>query len=236
MRQSYAGSSGTIEPRASREGRVARHLGIDLREYDSRIRTFIPGYEAMLDAAAGALRGTERVIVDLGIGTGALAARCLRRAPAATVIGIDVDADMLRAAAERLGSRVVLRKGSFVRASLPSCDAFVASLALHHVRSRSAKGRLYERLRRGLRPGGRLIIADCCPAADRVMAAAQRDAWREHLRRTYTATRTSAYFAAWAHEDVYVPLREELRLLADARLVPEVVWRDGAFAVITARK
>jgi hypothetical protein len=31
---------------------VAAHLGIRLREYDARIRTFIPHYEEMLDAAA----------------------------------------------------------------------------------------------------------------------------------------------------------------------------------------
>ena len=31
---------------------VASHLGIQLTEYDRRIRTFIPDYEEMLDAAA----------------------------------------------------------------------------------------------------------------------------------------------------------------------------------------
>ena len=36
---------------------VATHLGIDLGEYDARIRTFIPHYEEMLDVAAGSLAG-----------------------------------------------------------------------------------------------------------------------------------------------------------------------------------
>ena len=31
---------------------VATHLGIQLADYDETIRTFIPGYEEMLDAAA----------------------------------------------------------------------------------------------------------------------------------------------------------------------------------------
>ena len=34
---------------------VASHLHIQLDEYDARIRTFIPGYEQMLDAGAHAL-------------------------------------------------------------------------------------------------------------------------------------------------------------------------------------
>jgi trans-aconitate methyltransferase len=215
---------------------VARHLGIDLREYDSRIQSFIPGYDAMLDAAAAALRGDERVIVDLGVGTGALAARCLRRSPHARLVGIDRDQGMLRAAAGRLGDRATLRCESFMRAEMPRCDAFAASLALHHVRTRAAKRRLYERLRLALRPRGRLLIADCCPAADAATAAKQREAWRAHLRRSYTARETAAYFAAWADEDVYVPLADELRLLGDADFRPEVVWREGPFAVVAAMR
>ena len=219
---------------AAPAGRVARHLGIDLRDYDARIRTFIPGYETMLDAAAGALRGDERLIVDLGIGTGALAERCLRRVRGAHVIGVDLDSDMLRAAALRLGPDVALQCGSFVRNDAPACDACVAALALHHVRTRPAKRRLYEKLRRALRANGRLVIADCCPARDPATAAGQHDAWRAHLRRTYSARRTASYFAAWAHEDVYVPLPDELTMLSAAGFRPEVVWREGAFAVILA--
>jgi hypothetical protein len=71
---------------------VAAHLGIPLREYDHRIRTFIPNYEAMLDEAARALGSGVGTIVDLGVGTGALSARCKRYVPNARIIGIDADA------------------------------------------------------------------------------------------------------------------------------------------------
>jgi SAM-dependent methyltransferase len=241
MGPSYAGCRqysevATVRSATARDGLVARHLGIDLREYDARIRTFIPGYESMLDAAAAALRGDERLIVDLGIGTGAMAERCRRRIPKAKFVGVDQDAGMLRAAAARLGTDVALSEGSFARVPLPRCDAFVASLALHHVRTKTAKRRLYERVRRALRPRGRLVIADCCPAAERSLAAAQRAEWRAHMRLTYSASRTSGYFAAWTDEDVYVPLPTELELLSDAGLRPEVVWRDGPFAVIAAAR
>jgi hypothetical protein len=70
---------------------VAAHLGIDLKEYDSRIRTFIPHYEEMLDVAAAAIPPRARTITDLGTGTGALSARCLKTAARARAIGIDLD-------------------------------------------------------------------------------------------------------------------------------------------------
>src|SRR5215217_3110724 len=55
---------------------AAAHLGIDLVEYDARIRTFIPDYETMIEIAASALHMAVTrkapTVVDLGIGTGAL--------------------------------------------------------------------------------------------------------------------------------------------------------------------
>jgi tRNA (cmo5U34)-methyltransferase len=213
---------------------VAAHLGIRLDEYDARIRTFIPDYEAMLDAAAAVLPPDARTIVDLGIGTGALAARCVRRAPRARVVGIDADAAMLSVAARRLGHRLTSIHGSFLRTPLPSCDAVVASFALHHIRTRQAKTALYRRIRAALRPRARVVVVDCEPAADRALRTAQRDAWLAHLRATYSAAKARGLLAAWSREDTYVPLDTELRLMVRGGLRAEIIWRRGGFAVIAA--
>ena len=211
---------------------VASHLGIQLSEYDRRIRTFIPDYEEMLDAAADVIQHDARTIVELGIGTGALAARCLKRAPAAAVVGFDADPGILALAARRLRHTGTLHTANFVRAALPRTDAVVASFALHHVRTRQARMQLYRRIRTALRPGGRLISADCHPAADRARWAAQRQAWKSHLRDTYGAAKAEAFLRAWSHEDVYVPLDAELLLLRRAGFSVDVAWRHEAFAVV----
>ena len=211
---------------------VAAHLGIDLADYDARIRTFIPDYEEMLDVAAAALPKSTRTIVDLGVGTGALAAACLTRVPRARVVGIDADADIMALAAARLGTRATFVKGSFLTAPLPRCDAVVASFALHHIRTRAAKGALYRRLRAALRPRGVLITVDCQPAIDRVVRRAQFDRWRAHLRAAYSPAGARRLLRAWSHEDVYVPLDAELDLLRGAGFRTEVLWRHGAFAVV----
>jgi len=213
---------------------VAAHLGIDLADYDARIRTFIPDYEEMLDAAASLVRPTSRRLVDLGTGTGALAARCLARARRARLVGVDVDPAMASVARRRLGPRASFVVGDFARVALPRGDTIVSSFALHHVRTRPAKRRLYARLRRALARGGQLIVVDCQPAADRRLASDQRDAWRRNLRRSYSRVRAEGYLRAGAKEDVYVPLDAELALMGAAGLRPEVMWRKGAFAVIRA--
>jgi tRNA (cmo5U34)-methyltransferase len=215
---------------------VASHLGIDLREYDARIRTFIPDYDAMLAAAARAIPRGARLLVDLGTGTGALAAACLTQAPRARVVGIDSDPDILKMAARRLSARATFRRGSFLRAPLPArCDAVVASFALHHVRTRTAKARLYRRLRAALRPRGVFITVDCHPSADRDAARAQHSAWKMHLRRSYSEREADKLLKAWSVEDVYLPLESEIALLERAGFRVTTLWRRGAFAVLRCR-
>ena len=215
-----------------RELGVASHLGIELAEYDKRIRTFIPDYEEMLEVAAAAVPSSTRSMIDLGTGTGALAARCLQRKPRAKVLGIDADPEMLKLAARRLGSRARLQCGSFTRASLPACDAVVASFALHHIRERSAKARLYRRIRVALRKHGVFISVDCHPADSPALGRQQREAWKSHLLASYTRKEAGGLLAAWAREDTYVPLETELALFRRGGLKTEVLWRKGAFAVL----
>jgi ubiquinone/menaquinone biosynthesis C-methylase UbiE len=214
---------------------VAAHLGIAIREYDQRIRTFIPDYEEMLAAAAASVPARARTIIDLGTGTGALAAQCLRRAPEARVLGIDADQEILRVARRRLGARASFVARSFLHTALPRCDAVVASFALHHIRTRAAKAALYGRVRRALRRDGALVVVDCHPAADPVVARGQFDAWQRHLRRAYSPPKSAALLAAWALEDVYVPLDAELDLMRRSGFRVEVIWRKGSFAVLRGR-
>jgi tRNA (cmo5U34)-methyltransferase len=213
---------------------VASHLGIDLKEYDSRIRTFIPHYEEMLDVAAAAVPPRARTIVDLGVGTGALSSRCLKIAPTASAVGIDVDPDIMALARRRLGDRATFTTGSFLKTPLPQCDTLVASFALHHVRTRTAKRGLYRRIGAALRPGGVLLSVDCQPARAAPVRRAQFDEWLAHLRRTYTAPQARAIFTSWSHEDVYVPLDDEIALMRAAGFRVELLWRRGAFAVTLA--
>jgi len=215
---------------------VASHLGIELTEYDWRIRTFNPHYEEMLGVAAAAVPPRARTIVDLGTGTGALSARCLDTAPAARIAGIDVDPGMLTLASRRLGARAAFTTGSFLRTPMPACDAVVASFALHHVRTRTAKRSLYRRIGAALRDRGRFVSVDCQPASDAVVRREQFDEWLTHLQLSYTAKEARGLLAAWSREDVYVPLDTEMTLLRSAGFRVEVLWRRGAFAVLRATR
>jgi SAM-dependent methyltransferase len=220
---------------------AASHLGIQLADYDRRIRTFIPHYEEAIDVAAGTIaarssgrRGLD--VTDLGTGTGALAARILAAAPKARITGIDADAAILDVARRRLRGRLTPVVADFLTTPLATTDAITASFALHHVPTRRRKAAFYVRCRHALRSGGVFVNADCALASSHDRQRRDHDAWIDHLRRSYPRTRAEAFLRAWAREDVYFSLDEEIRMLRAAGFVVDVVWRRDCFAVVVGTR
>jgi SAM-dependent methyltransferase len=222
---------------------VASHLAISPAKYDARIRSLIPLYDELIAEAARALGHASRpvrTIVDLGIGTGALAQACLSQASGARIWGIDADADMMaiaRTRLRRLARRVTMTTGSFRDAALPSCDAVVASYSLHHIRTARAKLAFYRRCHRALRPGGVLINGDCAPASTPRGFARDLDVWFTHLGKAFGGrAKGRRVYESWAEEDTYIPLAEEITLLKRAGFVVDVPWRRSPFAVIVGAR
>lgn len=218
---------------------VEGHLKLKIAEYDRRIRTLVCAYDAMravhLELLARCLPRAGGLVLDLGGGTGALAAAVAERFPNVRVQIWDTDPAMLAFARERcapFGDRVSLVEKSFAE-PLPACDAVVACIALHHVKDLAAKGRIYGNIFSALRPGG--IFAN----ADTMMDS--RPGPREHyfnvwsgFQQTHGLTDAEArqHFASWAGEDYYPPLWLELKLLAAAGFTePDCFWRQEHQAV-----
>lgn len=222
---------------------VASHLQVSPRQYDEHIRRLIPLYDELIPEAARSLGFASRPIrriVDLGVGTGALARACLEVAPAARVWGIDADPAMMQVARARLGgqlAKATLVEGSFLDAVLPACDAIVASYALHHIRARRAKQRFYRRCFDTIRAGGVLVSGDCFPASTPQGFARDLDVWFDHLGRSFGGrAKGRRVYESWATEDVYVPLADEVRMLERAGFAVDVPWRRSPFAVIVGVK
>jgi len=117
-------------------------------------------------------------ILDIGCGTGVLAARIASRVPGVQVVGVDPDAGALRLAARKgrtaaarvsrcaaLGERLPFPDSSF--------DRVVSSLALHHVPD-EVKEQVLQEARRVLRPGGTLLLADFDTALSKLIPRKRR--------------------------------------------------------------
>lgn len=215
------------------------HLGIKSGAYDRTIATLIPHYSDLIDGAAAAVdivARTAPAVVDLGTGSGALLQRIAKVRPKARLIGIDADGAMLAAATERLGKKLQTIEEDFERIRIPRCDVVSASFALHHIPTGRRKGALYKRCFASLRPGGMIVSADCYLAVDGKLRKRNREAWLDHLQRTYTAKKAEHFLKTWAKEDVYFTLEREIELLKEAGFGVEVTWRKDSFAVLVGLK
>jgi tRNA (cmo5U34)-methyltransferase len=211
-----------------------------IADYDRQIRVLIPGYEPMrhvqLVLLAGVLEGTSGgLVIDLGGGTGSLAAAIAEAHANAEVEIWDTDAAMLEIARERCakyGARVRAVERSYFE-PLPPCTAVVACIALHHVKDLAEKGKLYANIHAALRPGGLFANADTCMSTvPFVQAQCYRDWMRFMGTHGIDELQARKHFDAWALEDYCPPVCEELRLLGNAGFKEsDVFWREAPFVV-----
>jgi SAM-dependent methyltransferase len=120
--------------------------------------------------AAGVSGAAHERVVDLGCGTGILAAALLDEGY--RVHGVDLSADMLRLA-RATAPRAEFVQASFVDVELPPCDAVVSvgqclGYAFDERAGETELLRLFERVWRALRPGGLLLFDLNAPAVKSV--------------------------------------------------------------------
>lgn len=115
-------------------------------------------------------------VLDLGCGTATLTVRIKRMRPQAHVVGIDGDPKILAIARRKVadaGMDIDLDFGMAFDLPYPdgAFDRVLSSLLFHHL-TREDKARSLREIKRVLRPGGELHIADWGKAKNIVMRAA----------------------------------------------------------------
>ena len=103
------------------------------------------------------LRGDE-LVLDAGCGSGRITAALIERLPRGRVIAVDGSESMAAAARRRLGPQADVRVGDLLELELGEpVDAILSTATFHWIADHDL---LFQRLRRALRPGGRLV-AQC---------------------------------------------------------------------------
>jgi tRNA (cmo5U34)-methyltransferase len=129
----------------------------DVQNEDDPVRA---GYAATLDwVVRQAAAGPGDVVVDLGAGTGNLAARI---GPVARLVCVDASTEMLALAEPKLPPAteyVVADLLEYVSSGGPDLDVVVSTYAIHHLTA-DEKTALFHGLARRLRPGGRFVAGD----------------------------------------------------------------------------
>ena len=158
-----------------------------MREWDGNSYDRISGtMEALGLAVLDRLElAGDEVVLDAGCGSGRVTEVLLQRLPRGRVIALDESASMVDVARRRLGPDVDVRVMDLLDLDLEEpVDAILSTATFHWI---SDHERLFERLRRALRPGGRLV-AQCGGEGNidvlrgKAGAVLARDPYAEHFR------------------------------------------------------
>ena len=134
--------------------------GASARRYASAERPAFGDFDERLITSLGAELGRAHRVLELGSGPATFALRVAAAAPTATVIALEPSRDLARSCP---GLAAVRAMGEALPLAAASIDLVVCVSSIRHVRDRPA---VFRELRRVLRRGGAIVIAELDPAAD----------------------------------------------------------------------
>ena len=231
------------EDRSKKMKSIRNDFSIRSDDYDREIVITVPNYHQMLDSAVGSLPFDDDEpirVIDLGTGTGSMAARVLLRFPRCRLTCVDMTREMLDKAKARLGDRsdVTYVERDFYELEMSEGnDAVVSSLALHHLITDDDKRNFYGKVLRSLHPGGVFVNADAVHSTDGWVEDLYRRRWIEFMRSNLSEGAVQTVLERHKREDSLPVLMDQLRWLNEVGFSKvDIIWKDHMGAVVWAMR
>jgi tRNA (cmo5U34)-methyltransferase len=223
---------------------VKKHFEQEAREFDRIIVTLIPYYPKMVESLVLAIPFAASApirVLDLGCGTGTIAKQVLERFPNAQVTCLDLAANMIAMARQKLANypRVSYVQEDFTEMDgSETYDVVVSSLALHHLAADVEKRQFFRRIYLSLRPGGIFYNADVVLGTSDFLQRMYMQQWRAFMCRGISREEVEGkWIPNYEAEDHPANLIEQLAWLTEAGFTDvDVLWKYYNFAVYGGRK
>jgi tRNA (cmo5U34)-methyltransferase len=207
--------------------------------YDPARAKLIPCFAEFYAAAISLLPEHTNHVLDLGAGTGLLAAFVRERFANAHLHMIDNSSAMLDQARARFSRD---QETAFTLADYTVCpwgekyDAIVSALSIHHLPD-DAKRKLFARILAALKPGGVFINAEQILQPTPELESRARQDWLAEVRALGATEEQIAASLLRQTEDRCATIADQLRWLAAAGFThPRCTFEQGRFAVLTAAR
>jgi tRNA (cmo5U34)-methyltransferase len=219
--------------------KVKHHFESEAPEFDRTILTLIPHYPEMVRALVGAIPFDSSFplrAIDLGCGTGTVAAKILENFPNAHITCLDLAENMIAIAQQRLARYPLV---NYVVADLSAYeftekyDAVLSSLALHHLPTNKDKQTFYRRIYESLNPGGVFYNADVVLASNEYLQSVYGNEWRRFMAQHVSTDEIDGkWIPKSQEEDRPAKLMDQIEWMAKIGFVEmDVLWKYYGFAV-----
>ena len=218
---------------------VKNHFEDEAQEFDRIILTLIPHYSTMIRTLVEAIpfeRSEPLRVIDLGCGTGTVAARVLDEFPNAQVTCLDVAENMIAIARIKLAAHPLVNYAAADLNDFEFCgkyDAIVSSLALHHLVTVEDKQNFYRRIYGSLNSGGGFYNADVVLASNDFLQALYMNEWRRYMGNKLSIDEIEGkWIPKHKEEDRPAKLIDQLEWLKEIGFANvDVLWKHYNFAV-----
>lgn len=222
--------------------RVQRHFEEEAKEYDGIIKNLIPNYLGMVDILVSLLPFDKEQIFDmvgLGCGTGTVSKAVKDAFHAARVTCVDIAANMLDIAGQKVGKDATLIQADFNTFEFPQkYDAVVSSLALHHLETDGDKFRFYEKIYGALNPDGIFVNADVVLGGGDALQSLYMKKWKAFMVKNFSEQEVmQKWMPSYYEEDHPATLLTHFDMLAKCGFTDiDAVYKYDNFAVYCGRK
>jgi tRNA (cmo5U34)-methyltransferase len=219
--------------------KIKQHFEEEAREFDRIIVNLIPEYPRMVEALLSAIPFNQSAsfrVIDLGCGTGTVAACVLDAFPNAQVTCLDLAENMVAMAQAKLKRYPLVRYvvGDFNAFDFDGgYDVVVSSLALHHLVTNEDKRHFYRRIYDSLALGGVFYNADVVLGSGDFLQDLYMEKWRNFMNRNVCKDEVeSKWIPKYQAEDRPAKLVDQLEWMTEIGFTEvDVLWKYYNFAV-----
>lgn len=204
--------------------------------YDDFIRKLVPGYDFFLSIAP-VLVGTPKSVLDIGCGTGSIAASIRKLYPETQFTCVDPSDAMLKKAAEKINAEFVQ---SFVEDYTPEkkYDAVTSVMVMHNVQTIEQRKEIYKKIYDSLNSPGVYVTADIIQGETEITHKLYLTMWRNYMLNGIPQQDVdNIWLPNHMEKDKPVKLSEQMVMLYDAGFRSiDIVNKNINFAMLVAYK
>ncbi len=222
---------------------VRHAFDLAAEDYDRTRRRLVPGFDDFYRAAIDLIQfphDSELKVLDLGAGTGLLAAFIAYSFPQARITMVDISSEMLERARARFelgGERFRFEVSDYgVDPIEEKYDAVVSALSIHHL-SDDQKRSLFARIHGALNDGGVFVNAEQCRGATPERHRFHHERWITRVRELGVDDRDLATALDRMKFDRAATLEDQLEWLREAGFRDiDCAYKNLIFAVYCGLK